>query len=216
MTVATSEKFLMPIQDIFSIKGTSGFLLVGPVQRGTLQKGQVVEIIGLNMPSLKVKADELTKAGTGITLPGLKEINAGDYGGIFLPNSYRNRIKRGMAVVWPGSLSPHVAVRSQFRLHNANEGGRSDPIILVFNHEAAYPSYSAQFYVYGMDFDCVMGYPCPEKLDYFELHPGDTADLLFCFLTHVPVEEGMSFRLRRGYQVIGSGLISTVLDDCSQ
>lgn len=205
----------MPIQDVFSVKGTTGFLLVGPVERGTLFRGQDIEIVGLDMPPLLVKASELAKEGIGGARSGLKQINAGEYGGVFLPNAYRSNVKRGMVAVAPGSITPHAAIIGEFYLLRPEEGGRDKPILLVFNHAESYPPYIAQFYIYGMDFGSVMQHPFPENLDYFELGPGDTAELRFCFIVPVPLEPGMIFRLRRGSQVVGKGVITRVLNDCS-
>src|SRR5262249_9113421 len=121
------DSFLMPIEDVFSVKNTKGFVLVGPVQRGTLLKGQEVEIIGLRETSFRFSATDLCVPGMG-AVTGREQLSAGDYGGIFLTQAHRDKVERGMVVVAPGSMQAHKAIIGNLTLLSAEEGGRTEPI----------------------------------------------------------------------------------------
>jgi elongation factor Tu len=189
----TSLPFLMPVEDVFSIKGR-GTVVTGRVERGTLGKGQEVEIIGLR--------DEIVKTVvTGIEMfhKELDSAQAGDNAGILLRGINRDEVERGMVIAQPKSITPHKRFRSEVYVLRKDEGGR---------HKAFFPGYRPQFYIRTMDVTGTI--ELPEGVEM--VMPGDNVNLIVELITPVALEKGSKFAIREGGLTVGAGIITDILE----
>jgi elongation factor Tu len=191
-TRETDKPFLMPVEDVFSIKGR-GTVVTGRVERGTLQKGQEVEIIGLR--------DEIVKTTvTGIEMfhKELDAAEAGDNAGILLRGITREEIERGMVLAKPASIKPYKKFMSEVYVLRKDEGGR---------HKAFFPGYRPQFYIRTMDVTGTI--TLPEGVEM--VMPGDNVNLEVELITPVALEKGSKFAIREGGLTVGAGVITEIL-----
>jgi len=185
--------FLMPVEDVFSIKGR-GTVVTGRVSRGTMTKGQEVEIIGLR--------DEIMKTVvTGIEMfhKELDAAVAGDNAGILLRGIDREEVERGMVLAAPKSITPHKKFRSEVYVLRKDEGGR---------HKAFFPGYQPQFYIRTMDVTGTI--ELPEGVEM--VMPGDSVNLIVELITPVALEKGSKFAIREGGLTVGAGVITDILE----
>ena len=135
----TEKPFLMPIEDVFTIKGR-GTVVTGRAERGALKKGEEVEIIGLREESMKTVV-------TGIEMfhKELDQAQAGDNAGILLRGIEREQVERGMVLAKPKSITPHTTFKSEVYVLRKDEGGR---------HKAFFPGYRPQFYIRTVESPC--------------------------------------------------------------
>jgi elongation factor Tu len=188
----TDKPFLMPVEDVFSIKGR-GTVVTGRVERGSLQKGQEIEIIGLR--------DETVKSVvTGIEMfhKELDAAQAGDNAGILLRGIERTDIERGMVLAKPGSIKPQKRFMSQVYVLRKDEGGR---------HKAFFPGYRPQFYIRTMDVTGTITLPAGVEM----VMPGDDVNLEVELITPVALEKGSKFAIREGGLTVGAGVITEIL-----
>jgi elongation factor Tu len=187
------KPFLMPIEDVFSIKGR-GTVVTGRVERGTLKKGEEVEIIGLRDESLKTVV-------TGIEMfhQELDQAQAGDNAGILLRGITRDQVERGMVLAKPGSITPHKRFLSEVYVLRKDEGGR---------HKAFFSGYRPQFYIRTMDVTGTI--KLPEGVEM--VMPGDNVNLEVELITPVALEKGSKFAIREGGLTVGAGVITEILD----
>jgi len=187
------KPFLMPIEDVFSIKGR-GTVVTGRVERGKAKKGDEVEIVGLR--------DEIRKTvitGTEMFHKELTEVVAGDNAGILLRGIERDEVERGMVLAKPGSITPHRKFMSEVYVLRKEEGGR---------HKAFFSGYKPQFYIRTMD---VTGeIKLPEGVEM--VMPGDNVNLLVELITPVALEKGSKFAIREGGLTVGAGVITEILE----
>jgi elongation factor Tu len=188
----TDKPFLMPVEDVFSIKGR-GTVVTGRVERGSLQKGQEIEIIGLREESRK-------SVVTGIEMfhKELDSAQAGDNAGILLRGIEREDVERGMVLAKPGSIKPHKKFMSEVYVLRKDEGGR---------HKAFFPGYRPQFYIRTMDVTGTI--TLPEGVEM--VMPGDNVNLEVELITPVALEKGSKFAIREGGLTVGAGVITEVL-----
>ncbi len=187
------KPFMMAIEDVFSIKGR-GTVVTGRVERGTLKKGEEVEIIGLRDESVKTVV-------TGIEMfhQELDQAQAGDNAGILLRGVTREEVERGMVLAKPGSITPHKKFLSEVYVLRKDEGGR---------HKAFFTGYRPQFYIRTMD---VTGnITLPEGVEM--VMPGDSVNLQVELITPVALERGSKFAIREGGLTVGAGVITEILD----
>jgi elongation factor Tu len=186
------KPFLMPIEDVFSIKGR-GTVVTGRVERGKAKKGDEVEIVGLR--------DEIRKTvitGTEMFHKELTEVVAGDNAGILLRGIERDEVERGMVLAKPGSITPHRRFLSEVYVLRKEEGGR---------HKAFFSGYKPQFYIRTMD---VTGeIKLPEGVEM--VMPGDNVNLEVELITPVALEKGSKFAIREGGLTVGAGVITEIL-----
>jgi elongation factor Tu len=189
----TDKPFLMPVEDVFSIKGR-GTVVTGRVERGTLQKGQEVEIIGL-------RDDIRTSVVTGIEMfhKELDAAVAGDNAGILLRGIERTDIERGMVLAKPKSIKPHRKFKSEVYVLKKEEGGR---------HKAFFNGYRPQFYIRTMDVTGTITMPPGVEM----VMPGDNVNLDVELITPVALEKGSKFAIREGGLTVGAGVITEVLE----
>jgi len=189
----TDKPFLMPVEDVFSIKGR-GTVVTGRAERGSLKKGEEIEIIGLRDETMKTIV-------TGIEMfhKELDSADAGDNAGILLRGITREQIERGMVLAKPGSIKPHKKFMREVYVLKKEEGGR---------HKAFFPGYRPQFYIRTMDVTGTITLPAGVEM----VMPGDNVNLEVELITPVALEKGSKFAIREGGLTVGAGVITEVLN----
>ncbi len=189
----TDKPFLMPVEDVFSIKGR-GTVVTGRAERGRMTKGEEIEIIGLRDETMKTIV-------TGIEMfhKELDAADAGDNAGILLRGITREQIERGMVLAKPGSIKPHKKFMSEVYVLKKEEGGR---------HKAFFPGYRPQFYIRTMDVTGTITLPAGVEM----VMPGDNVNLEVELITPVALEKGSKFAIREGGLTVGAGVITEVLN----
>jgi elongation factor Tu len=187
------KPFMMPIEDVFSIKGR-GTVVTGRVDRGRIKVGDPVEIVGLrekSLPSVVTGVEMFHKSlDTGM---------AGDNCGLLLRGIDRTDVERGQVVAIPKSITPHKRFMSEVYVLKKEEGGR---------HKAFFTGYRPQFYIRTMD---VTGnIKLPEGVEM--VMPGDSVNLEVELITRVALEQGQNFAIREGGLTVGAGVITKILD----
>jgi len=190
---AVDKPFMMPIEDVFSIKGR-GTVVTGRVDRGKIKVGEPVEIVGLQE---KTRSSVVT--GVEMFHKLLDEGMAGDTLGILLRGIERTDVERGQVVAKPGSITPHKKFMSEVYVLKKEEGGR---------HKAFFNGYRPQFYIRTMD---VTGnIKLPEGVEM--VMPGDNVNLEVELSIPVALEQGSKFAIREGGLTVGAGVITKILD----
>ncbi|MCZ7547095.1 MAG: elongation factor Tu [Anaerolineae bacterium] len=189
----TDKPFLMSVEDVFSIKGR-GTVVTGRVERGMLQKGQEVEIVGIR--------DTRKTVVTGVEMfhKELDQAQAGDNAGLLLRGIDRDEVERGQVIAAVGSITPHKRFRSQVYVLRKDEGGR---------HKAFFSGYRPQFYIRTMDVTGTI--ELPEGVEM--VMPGDTVNLIVELITPVALERGSTFAIREGGLTVGAGVITEILEN---
>src|SRR5512136_2080498 len=189
----TEKPFMMPVEDVFSIKGR-GTVVTGRVERGVAKKGEPVEIVGLREKSM---SSVIT--GTEMFHKELDQVQAGDNAGILLRGIERTDVERGQVVAKPGSITPHTKFMSEVYVLRKEEGGR---------HKAFFTGYRPQFYIRTMD---VTGnIKLPEGVEM--VMPGDTVNLEVNLIVPVALEQGSRFAIRECCLTVGAGAITKILE----
>ena len=187
--------FLMPVEDVFSITGR-GTVATGRIERGVINSGDPVEIIGMMEQGKK-----LTSTITGIEMfrKILDRGEAGDNAGLLLRGIDKTAIKRGMVICKPGSVKPHTKFKCEVYVLSKDEGGRHTPF---FN------GYRPQFYFRTTD---VTGdVKLPENVEM--VMPGDNVTLEVTLLNEIAMEKGLRFAIREGGRTVGAGQVTEILD----
>jgi elongation factor Tu len=186
------KPFMMPIEDVFSIKGR-GTVVTGRVERGRLKVGDTVEIVGLR--------ETRSTVVTGLEMfhKALDEAEAGDNCGVLLRGIERDDVERGMVLARPGSIKPHSEFEAQVYVLRKDEGGR---------HKAFFSGYRPQFYIRTMD---VTGEVIlPEGVEM--VMPGDNVTMRVKLIAPVALEQGSRFAIREGGLTVGAGTITKVFE----
>lgn len=189
----TEKPFLMPVEDVFSIKGR-GTVVTGRVERGTLAPMTEVEIVGLTEQIRKVVVTSME-----MFHKILDKVEAGDNAGLLLRGVTRDEIERGQVLAKPGSIKPHRKFASEVYVLRKDEGGR---------HKAFFPGYRPQFYIRTMDVTGEIALPEGVEM----VMPGDNVNLNVELITPVALEEGSRFAIREGGLTVGAGVITKILD----
>ncbi|TLN24516.1 elongation factor Tu, partial [bacterium] len=190
---AIDKPFMMPIEDVFSIKGR-GTVVTGRVDRGKVKVGEAVEIVGLQEKS---RASVVT--GVEMFHKLLDEGMAGDNLGLLLRGIERTDVERGQVVAKPGSITPHRKFQAEVYVLKKDEGGR---------HKPFFKGYRPQFYIRTMD---VTGnIELPEGVEM--VMPGDNVNMLVELIVPVALEQGSKFAIREGGLTVGAGVITKILD----
>ena len=184
--------FLMPIEDVFGIKGR-GTVVTGRVERGIVKMGDNIEIVGIKETS--------TTVVTGVEMfhKILDEGEPGDAVGVLLRGVDRDAIERGQVLVAPGSMTPHREYEAQVYVLSKDEGGRHTPF---FN------GYKPQFYIRTTDVTGEIQLPDGVEM----VMPGDNIEMNIKLITPVALEEQLRFAVREGGRTVGSGVITKILD----
>ncbi len=184
--------FLMPIEDVFGIKGR-GTVVTGRVERGIVKMGDNIEIVGIK------ETTNTVVTGVEMFHKILDSGEPGDAVGVLLRGVDRDAIERGQVLVAPGSMTPHREYEAQVYVLSKNEGGRHTPF---FN------GYKPQFYIRTTD---VTGeVQLPEGVEM--VMPGDNIEMNIKLITPVALEEQLRFAVREGGRTVGSGVITKILD----
>ena len=187
------KPFMMPVEDVFSIKGR-GTVVTGRIDRGVVKTGEAVEIVGL-----REKSQSTVVTGVEMFHKTLDEGQAGDNAGLLLRGIDREQVERGMVVAAPGSITPHTKFMSEVYVLTREEGGR---------HKAFFPGYRPQFYIRTMDVTgSVM---LPEGVEM--VMPGDRVNLAVELIIPVALEKGSKFAIREGGLTVGAGVITDILE----
>jgi elongation factor Tu len=187
------KDFLMPVEDVFSITGR-GTVATGRIERGVINSGEGVDIIGMGAEGLKS-----TVTGVEMFRKILDRGEAGDNVGLLLRGIEKSQIKRGMIICKPGSVKPHAHFKAEVYVLSKEEGGRHTPF---FN------KYRPQFYLRTTD---VTGeIKLPENVEM--VMPGDNVTIEVTLLNAVALEKGLRFAIREGGRTVGAGQVTEILD----
>jgi elongation factor Tu len=185
--------FLMPVEDVFSIKGR-GTVPTGRVERGVIKGGDEVEIVGLHHEPKRTIATSLE-----MFHKILDYAEPGDAVGILLRGVERNEVERGQVIAAPGSIKPHTYAEAQVYVLSKDEGGRHTPF---FN------GYKPQFYIRTTD---VTGsIELPEGVEM--VMPGDNINMKIKLIYPVALESGLRFSIREGGRTVGAGSIIKIIE----
>ncbi|MBK8080076.1 MAG: elongation factor Tu [Saprospiraceae bacterium] len=189
------KTFLMPIEDVFSITGR-GTVATGRIERGVINTGDPVEIIGMMKPGEK----PLTSTVTGVEMfrKILERGEAGDNAGILLRGIEKDAIRRGMVIVKPGSVKPHAHFKCEIYVLGKDEGGRHTPF---FN------GYRPQFYFRTTDVTGDVTLPAGVKM----VMPGDNVSLEVKLISPIAMEKGLHFAIREGGRTVGAGQVTEII-----
>ena len=189
---ATDKPFMMPIEDVFSIKGR-GTVVTGRVERGQIKIGDPVEIVGLQEKSMN-------SVCTGVEM--FHKIvdmgEAGDNLGLLLRGIERTDVERGMVVAKPNSIKPHTKFKAQVYVLKREEGGRHKPF---FN------GYRPQFYIRTMDVTGNISLPEGTEM----VMPGDNVTMEVELIVPVALEQGSKFAIREGGLTVGAGFVTEII-----
>jgi|TARA_B110000438_G_scaffold296360_1_gene340937 elongation factor Tu len=192
-TRLTDKDFLMPVEDVFSITGR-GTVATGRIERGVINSGDPVDIIGMGAEDLKS-----TITGVEMFRKILDRGEAGDNVGLLLRGVEKDQIKRGMIICKPASVTPHQKFKAEVYVLSKEEGGRHTPF---FN------KYRPQFYCRTTD---VTGeIMLPENIEM--VMPGDNVTIEVSLINKIAMEKGLRFAIREGGRTVGSGQVTEILD----
>jgi len=190
---ATDKPFMMPVEDVFSIKGR-GTVVTGRIDRGMIHTGDPVEIIGLQEKSMN-------SVVTGVEMfhKILDDGMAGDNVGLLLRGVGREEVERGMVIAKPGSITPHTKFEGEVYILTREEGGR---------HSAFFTGYRPQFYIRTMDVTGTV--TLSEGVEM--VLPGDRVNLTVELIVPVALENGSQFAIREGGLTVGAGVITKIIE----
>jgi len=186
------KPFLMPVEDVFSIKGR-GTVVTGRVERGVIKVGEEIEIVGLK------EARKTVVTGVEMFRKLLDQGQAGDNIGLLLRGIDRTDVERGQVIAKPGSITPHTKFECQVYVLRKDEGGRHTPF---------FKGYRPQFYIRTLD---VTGsIELPEGVEM--VMPGDNITVNVELIVPVAMEVGGKFAIREGGRTVGAGVITKVIE----
>ncbi len=189
---AVDQPFLMPIEDVFGIKGR-GTVVTGRIERGQVKTGEEIEIVGMGAPTRKTVV-----TGVEMFRKLLDYGQAGDNVGCLLRGVERADVERGQVLVKAGSMKPHTTFMGQVFVLSKEEGGRHSPFLR---------GYRPQFYIRTTD---VTGsVTLPEGVEM--VMPGDNVELQIELIVPVAVEEGLRFAIREGGRTVGAGVVTKII-----
>ncbi|HMU70126.1 MAG TPA: elongation factor Tu [Chitinophagales bacterium] len=186
------QPFLMPVEDVFSITGR-GTVATGRIERGVINTGDPVDIIGLTAESLKS-----TVTGVEMFRKLLERGEAGDNAGLLLRGVEKEQIKRGMVICKPGSITPHTEFKCEIYVLKKEEGGRHTPF---FN------KYRPQFYIRTTDVTGEITLPDGVEM----VMPGDNIAMTVKLIYPIAMEKNLRFAIREGGRTVGAGQVTEIL-----
>jgi len=188
----TDQPFLMPVEDVFSITGR-GTVATGRIERGIINSGEGVDIIGFGAENLKS-----TVTGVEMFRKILDRGEAGDNVGLLLRGIEKESIKRGMVICKPGSVKPHTEFKAEVYILSKEEGGRHTPF---FN------KYRPQFYMRTTDVTGEIELPAGTEM----IMPGDNVTITVKLIAAIAMEKGLRFAIREGGRTVGAGQVTEIL-----
>jgi elongation factor Tu len=185
------KPFLMPIEDVFGIKGR-GTVVTGRIERGVVKVGDEVEIVGFE------ETRRTVVTGVEMFKKVLDQGEAGDNVGCLLRGIDRDEVYRGMVLAAPGSITPHTRFEAEVYTLSKEEGGRHTPF---------FPGYRPQFYIRTTDVTGTI--ELPEGVEM--VMPGDNVRMTVQLIAPVAIEEGLRFAIREGGRTVGAGVVTKIL-----
>jgi elongation factor Tu len=184
------KPFLMPIEDVFSIKGR-GTVATGRVEQGVVKVNEEVEIVGIR--------DTKKTVVTGVEMfkKNLDQGQAGDNVGILLRGIERDDIERGQVLCKPGSITPHTEFDAEVYILTKEEGGRHTPF---------FKGYKPQFYFRTTDVTGEVELPADKEM----VMPGDTVTFKVKLLAPIAMDQGLRFAIREGGRTVGAGVVTKI------
>ena len=189
---AIDQPFLMPIEDVFGIKGR-GTVVTGRVERGIVKPGETIEIVGLEATRSTVVT------GVEMFQKTLDRGEAGDNVGCLLRGIDREDIGRGQVLAKPGSITPHTKLAAEVYVLGKDEGGRHTPF---------FPGYRPQFYIRTTDVTGAI--QLPEGVEM--VMPGDNVEMTVELIQPIAIEEGLRFAIREGGRTVGAGVVTKIIE----
>ena len=189
---AIDKPFLMPVEDVFGIKGR-GTVVTGRIERGTVKVGDEIEIVGMSETSRKTIC-----TGVEMFQKTLDSGIAGDNIGALLRGVERADVERGQVLAKPGSIKPHTHFMAEVYVLSKDEGGRHTPF---FN------GYRPQFYVRTTDVTGAIKLPDGMEM----VVPGDNVQMDVTLIVPVAMEEGLHFAIREGGRTVGAGVVTKII-----
>jgi elongation factor Tu len=189
---AKDQPFLMPIEDVFGIKGR-GTVATGRIERGVVKVGEEMEILGIR------EARRSVITGVEMFRKLLDQGEAGDNVGLLLRGVEREDIERGQVVAKPGTVKPHTRFQAEVYVLTKEEGGRHTPF---------FTGYKPQFYIRTTDVTGEVTLPEGSEM----VVPGDNVNLAVQLITPIALEEGLRFAIREGGRTVGAGVATKVLE----
>ena len=185
------KPFLMPIEDVFSIKGR-GTVATGRIEQGIIKLNDEVEIVGIQEAAKK-------SVVTGIEAfkKTLDQGQAGDNAGLLLRGIERDDIERGQVIAKPGTITPHTEFEAEVYILNKDEGGRHTPF---------FKGYKPQFYFRTTDVTGEVELPADKEM----VMPGDTVTFKVKLLAPIAMEQGLRFAIREGGRTVGAGVVTKI------
>jgi elongation factor Tu len=187
----TEKPFLMPIEDVFSITGR-GTVATGRIERGVINVGDPVDIIGMGAQGLKS-----TVTGVEMFRKLLDRGEAGDNVGLLLRGIDKDAIRRGMVICKPGSVKPHTEFKAEVYVLSKEEGGRHTPF---------FKGYNPQFYFRTTDVTGTISLPEGVEM----VMPGDNITITVTLQKEVAMEKGLRFAIREGGRTVGAGQVTEI------
>jgi len=185
------KPFLMPVEDVFSIKGR-GTVVTGRAERGKVKVNDTVEIVGIK--------DTKSTVVTGVEMfrKSMDEAQAGDNVGLLLRGIEKADVERGQVIAKPGSITPHKEFEAEVYILTKEEGGRHTPF---------FTGYRPQFYIRTTDVTAEVALPTGVEM----VMPGDSTKMTVKLIVPVALEEGLRFAVREGGKTVGAGVITKIL-----
>ena len=189
---AIDGAFIMPIEDVFSISGR-GTVVTGRVERGIVNTGDEVEIIGIK------ETQTTTCTGVEMFRKLLDEGRAGENIGALLRGTKREEVERGQVLAKPGSITPHTKFEAEIYVLSKDEGGRHTPF---------FKGYRPQFYFRTTDVTGACELPEGTEM----VMPGDNVQMKVELIAPIAMDEGLRFAIREGGRTVGAGVVAKILD----
>ena len=185
-------KFIMPIEDVFSISGR-GTVVTGRIERGEVNVGDEIEIVGIRDTA------KTTCTGVEMFRKLLDKGQAGDNVGVLLRGTKREEVERGQVLCLPGSITPHTKFECEIYVLSKDEGGRHTPFFAI---------YRPQFYFRTTDVTGAIELPKDVEM----VMPGDNVKIKVELITPIAMEEGLKFAIREGGKTVGAGVVAKITE----
>jgi elongation factor Tu len=187
----TEKPFLMPVEDVFSIKGR-GTVVTGRIERGMVKVNEAVEIVGVK--------DTQNTVVTGVEMfhKMLDEGQAGDNVGVLVRGIEKHQVERGQVLAKPGSITPHKEFEAEVYVLTKEEGGRHTPF---------FTGYRPQFYIRTTDVTGEATLPQGTEM----VMPGDSTKMTVKLIAPIALEQGVKFAIREGGKTVGAGVVTKII-----
>jgi len=188
---ALDKPFIMPVEDVFSIKGR-GTVVTGKIEQGIIKIGDEIEVVGLH------DTKKTTVTGVEMFHKQLEQGQAGDNAGLLLRGIEREDVERGQVLAKPGSIKPHTKFQAEVYVLTKDEGGRHTPF---------FKGYKPQFYFRTTDVTGSIELPAGVEM----VMPGDNIQMTIELGAPIAMDQGLRFAIREGGRTVGSGVVAKVM-----